>query len=264
MVKDANMRLSSIVAGVAFLLALFVLPMPVYAQGGIQKIIVGLNSAPPYRTVREGGKATIYSGYYVDVFRAAAARAGFRPVFVQMPVKRALASMQMGTIDIMLGLNWTEEREKSMKFVAFDLPAEVKSFLTPLGASDIRTMADLQDKTIGIMAGASYKSLLQEPEGALVFEGKDSAALLKMLETGRLDVVVVPKMLAIYQMKETGVTLQTASLTLPGKTSHFALSRKSQFLTNGGLQKFEAALRELADNGTLDRIGEVYGLSEVH
>src|SRR3546814_1419285 len=72
------------------MLCLALLPQRLLAADG-PVLQVLLNDAPPYRIIDDSTRPPRYSGIYVDIARTAAARAGVRLDFMQVPYARAFA-----------------------------------------------------------------------------------------------------------------------------------------------------------------------------
>lgn len=58
-----------------------------------------------------------WSGYYVDLVNALLSEAGFKAEWVAFPWSRALAYMKAGTLDIILNLSWTRDREEFIDYI---------------------------------------------------------------------------------------------------------------------------------------------------
>lgn len=118
--------------------------------------VVALNNAPPYRIIKEKADGKEFSGIYVDFIRELAGRLGFPLEFKQVPFRRALALMENGDADIMVGPDRTGEREKYMLYLDEAFTRERKAFFTGATSPDITRYEDLETLQIGVHRGSVY------------------------------------------------------------------------------------------------------------
>src|SRR3546814_7218471 len=85
-------------------------------------VVCSSDLAPPYRIIDGSTRPPRDSSIYVVIARTAAARAGVRLDFIQVPYAGAFAMMQNGDGDLMLGPNRTPEREAYLLYLDPALP----------------------------------------------------------------------------------------------------------------------------------------------
>lgn len=208
-----------------------------------------INHAPPYR-IAEGGPI---GGLYVEIYRAAAARAGLPPPdFQAVPLARAFRMMEAGEGDVMLGPNRTAEREAYLIFLDEPLDAEPKALVIGAAAADIASYDQLRGLRVGVLRGANYF----QPFDSDAAIGKEVLTAyeqgLRMVAGGRVDAVIVPERQAVWLLRAENLPLRLATFRAPGTPSHIVIARRSPLITRrAGL---EAALRSLRQDGTLDAI----------
>lgn len=221
-------------------------------------ITVVVNNAPPYRIIDENISPPVYSGMYIDVIEDAARRAGFDIHYRNVPFRRALYLMQAGDADVMLGPNKTPDRATFMYFLKTPLPAETKAVYVADGAADIRKLSDLENRTVGVLRGASYNPRFDAASDIDRFGAADYLTLFRMLEQHRIDAVIVPAVLARYLLHREPHAVHPASLTFAGKPSYIAVSRQSRFFQQGNHIALEHALGQMQRDGSLRRIFQLY------
>ena len=237
------------------LVALLVLVQPSVAR----TLIVAVNNAPPYRVVDEEVDSTTYSGIYIDVMREAAKRAGLGLAFTVVPFKRALYLLERGEADLMLGPNRTEERQKYMYYFGAALPDEPKAVYIGQSDPDIRDVKDLNDKTVGVLRGASYNWRLQDATDVRLIEAADYSTLFRMLDMQHINALIVPELQAVEQIRREGpYHIRKAELVLQGQPSFIAISRRSDYFTDGSFTKLERVLVDMRQDGTFGRIYNRY------
>ncbi|WP_286714122.1 transporter substrate-binding domain-containing protein [Marinobacter sp. tcs-11] len=221
------MRWIALKSGLAGMLMLLWAPL-VLSQQGTETVepltvTVGVDHSPPYRIIEPSRK----TGLYLDIFEEIADRLGWRVEYREAPFRRVLLLMRRGEVDVMLGPLRTEEREEFMTFVAPAFPPERRLFFYLNEQNRIERYSDLQGKTIGILEGARYFTRFDRDQALK----KESAAhyenLMKMLQRGRVDVVVAPELVGQYTLRALGIDASISPFFVPGERSWIAVSEQS-------------------------------------
>ncbi|WP_227515402.1 substrate-binding periplasmic protein [Marinobacter salinus] len=210
------------------MLLLLLVALPAWAQQGTETVepltvTVGANDAPPYRILGKGQP----TGLYVDIFEEISARLGWKVHYREAPFRRILRMVQMGEIDIMLGPLQTEDREKMMEFVAPAFPPERRLFFFTDEANRIERYSDLYGKTIGVLDGATYFSRFDDDKELVKESAPRYENLMKMLQRGRVDVVIAPELVGKYTVDELNMDVSVSPFFMPGTRSYIAVAKNS-------------------------------------
>lgn len=199
-------------------------------------VIVALSNAPPYRVV-EGKKV---SGFYVDILEAVGEQLSWEIEYQVVPFARALRNMKLGRADVMLGPRRTPQREEYMDFSIPAFPPENIVIVYKNAANQVSSVGELGDKTIGVLRGSSYLEALDRDGRLSREEEKDYETLLRMLDRGHLDLVLIPELVSENLQRAMKLDFKRAELTMPGEVSYIAISRKSPLMAQIG--NIQAAL----------------------
>lgn len=230
------------------LLGLFLLVPLASAAEDKLGVTVGINHAPPYRVVTDDG----VTGLYVDIFNEMADRMGWKVRYVEAPFRRVLRMMEEGEVDVMLGPLQTSEREAIMAFVAPVFPSERKLFFYHRDENRITEYEDLYGMTIGVLAGGSYSEPFDNDEALTKEPIARYENLMRMLEMGRVDVVVAPELVGRYTVNQLGIDASASPYQMPGEHSYIAISRNSPVLSRQ--DQVRATFEQIRKDGTYDKL----------
>ncbi|MBL3558641.1 MULTISPECIES: substrate-binding periplasmic protein [Marinobacter] len=228
-----------------------VVPLVSAAEDNLS-VTVGINHAPPYRVVTDEG----VTGLYVDIFNEIADRIDWNVRYVEAPFRRILRMMEDGDIDVMLGPVKTAEREEMMAFVAPVFPPERKLFFYHRDENRVTEYEDLYGMKIGVLAGASYFEKFDTDEELTKEPIARYENLMRMLEMGRVDVVVAPELVGRYTVNQLGIDASESPYQVPGEHSYIAISRNSPVLSRR--EQISATFEQLRRDGTYDRLVSGY------
>lgn len=205
-------------AGVLLFCLLLTLSSPTQAD----PLRVVVNHAPPYRII----DPPYYTGYYIDLFKLAAARAELEIRFISVPLKRAFQMLENGEADLILGPNKTPDREQFLIFLTqVPFPAEDKVFIVAHPELVIRNLANLQNKRIDTLAGAAYHPDIDRSSQLNKHELKSYEQGLQRLMRDRSDVVIMPEAQADWLIHSLQLPLIKSPFHLRGSPSYMAWSR---------------------------------------
>ena len=183
---------------------------------------VVVNHAPPYRII----DPPYYTGYYIDLFKLAAARAKLEIRFISVPLKRAFQMLENGEADLILGPNKTPDREEFLIFLTqVPFPAEDKVFIVAHPEQVILNLANLQNKRIDTLAGAAYHPDIDRSSQLNKHELKSYEQGLQRLMRDRSDVVIMPEAQADWLIHSLQLPLIKSPFHLRGSPSYMAWSR---------------------------------------
>ena len=157
---------------------------------------------PPFCIVHEDGLA---DGFAVELLRAALAKMGREVTFRTGPWETVRGWLERGGIDCLPLVGHTPEREELFDFT---IP-----YMTMRGAiivradtTGIHTLADLHDRTVGVMHTDNAEEFLRRKErGIDILATPTFSEALQALAQDRCDAVVMQRLVAIRLLEETGL-----------------------------------------------------------
>jgi|SRR5690554_3028220 len=238
----------------AFLISmLWLMALPLQAQQGTEtieplEVVVGVNHSPPYRILEPGRN----SGLYLEIFEEVADRLGWKVHYREAPFRRVLLMMKRGEVDIMLGPVQTGVREEFMTFVAPAFPPERRLFFYMDERNRIDRYNDLQGKALGVLDGANYFSRFDLDEELIKEPAASYDNLMRMMEKGRVDVVIAPELVGVHTVRKLGLDVQISPFFVPGERSWIAVSDQSPALKYA--DDIRAALKLIERQGIKENI----------
>ncbi len=230
----------------------------------INKLVVGYdNSYPPYGFIGDDGEPT---GFDLDLAAKVCEMKDWELETVAIDWDAKDALLEQGSINCIWNGFTLEGREDKYTFSEpYMLNEQV---IVVKDDSDIRSFANLSDKTVLTQAGSAALEVLEDEEGqadlAATFESLDTISdynqAFMQLESGMVDAVACDLSIAAYQMSANPDTYR--QLTEPLSSEHYAVGFK---LGDEALaDEVTEALKELYENGTVEELCnkyEEYGLS---
>ena len=247
------MKISKIILGVAASLALTAM---VSCSKASNEFVIGLDDSFPPMGFRDENNEIV--GYDIDLAREVALRLGLK--FRAQPISWSAKEQELNTkkIDcIWNGLSITPERLEALSFTKPYLNnAQV---VIVRADSGINSLADMKDKILGVQAGSSaadavdsapdFKASLKQ-----VVDFADNIMALNDLEIGGLDGVAMDSVVAEYSLKVTGKPFVLLSESLAPEQYGIAFKKYNTELRD----KVQAALNEMAADGTVAKISEIW------
>jgi polar amino acid transport system substrate-binding protein len=221
------------------------------ALAGDKVLTVAVNHAPPYRIISREDAQTTFSGIYVDIAKKLAGENDITIEFVEVPFARALAMMEAGTADMMLGPNRTPERERYMAYLPTPIDEEPKIFLVRDNAPVVRDYQDLQGRVIAVLDNSVYFDRFDADDTLQKFEVSSYETGFAMLAAKRLDVIIAPERLGRYLIRDYA-GLAVSPYRVDGRPSYIAVSRKSELMAKFGA--LNASLGGLVESGEVDKV----------
>ncbi|WP_111497882.1 substrate-binding periplasmic protein [Marinobacter bohaiensis] len=196
------------------------------AQADRQRVVVGVNHAPPYRIIEDGH----IGGFYIDVFNEIGRQLDWEIVYREAPFRRLLKLMEDGQVDVMLGPVRTPERETYMAYVAQAFPAEQRLFFYQQPENRITEYGDLAGKTIGMLRGSAHFPRFDRDDTLDKAPATRYRNLMQMLAMDHVDVVIAPELMGLQLIDREGLDVHVSPYTVPGKPAWIAVSRRSPML----------------------------------
>ena len=192
-------------------------------------------------------------GYDVDIAKVVGDKLGVKVEFVETPWDSMFAALEANRFDIVAN-QVTINAERKAKYDLSD-PYAIGQGVIVTRADDasITALADLKGKVAAENPTSNWAQLARD-HGAHVESVDGFAQAIKLLNQGRVDVVVNDS-IAVYQyLAETGdKTVKIAAQTDEKSEQGFAARKDS-----GLLPELNKALKELSADGTLAAISQKY------
>lgn len=229
------------------------------ADNGAKKFVVGFDADFPPYGFKEGNE---YKGFDLDLARAVCEKKGW--TFVANPINWDSKDMELnsGSIDCIWNGFTIQGRENAYTFSS---PYVDNSQVVMVKAdSPIKTLADLAGKTVGVQTdtpvqkalssggdkaalGATFKSLVVEP---------NYNQAVNELNAGAVDAVALDVGVAKRKMADMPGRFVLLPEIVMSETYGIGFKKGNEALRD----EVEAALREVAAEGTMAKLAEKYGI----
>lgn len=243
-------RMTAVLTRLAFgsLLALFGVlagPQPVSAQSPAS-LTIASEDLPPYSTRERTGFEDLLA---TEMYR----RLGIELRIIPLPSERVLANANAGIEDGVFG-RIGGMTEKYPNLVQFEESIRLSEFVAFSRRRDIEISGwdSLKPYNVGIITG--WKILEWNiKESKSLTKVKTVRQLFKMLDAGRVDVVVYMRWAGLHSIRELDIEgVRIVEPPLATKKSYWYLHKKHRDL----VPRASAMLREMKRDGTYDRIFE--------
>jgi cystine transport system permease protein len=222
---------------------------PVKASGVLRVGTEGVYSPFSYHDPATGQLV----GYDVDVARAVADKLGVKVEFVETPWDAIFAALEANRFDVVAN-EVTISPERQQKY-DLSKPYSVGEGVIVTRADDnsVKSLDDIKGKVAGETATSNWAQVARD-HGARVESVEGFTQAIKLLNQGRVDLVINDSIAVYAYLAETGDTSVKIAGTTGEKSDQGLAARKN----SGLLPDLNKALDELKDNGTLASISEKY------
>jgi His/Glu/Gln/Arg/opine family amino acid ABC transporter permease subunit len=192
-------------------------------------------------------------GYDVDVAKAVGDKLGVQVEFVETPWDSMFAALESNRFDIVANQVTINDERKKLYDLSDPYAIGQGVIVTRADDNSIKSLADLKGKVAAENPTSNWAQLARE-NGARVESVDGFAQAIKLLNQGRVNVVVNDS-IAVYQyLAETGdKSVKIAAETKEKSEQGFAARKDS-----GLLPELNKALKELSADGTLATISNKY------
>ena len=217
------------------------------------EFVLGLDDSFPPLGFREE-KTNDIVGYDIDLATEVCKRLGVTLRCQPIDWNAKEQELNTGNIDcIWNGFTMTPEREEALSFTKPYL--ENAQVVIVRGDSQVKTLADLAGKTIGLQGGSSAADAVAanpEFQASLkeIIEVKDNLTALMDLEIGGVDAVVMDMVVGNYSIKTSGKDFVVLDESLSAEKYGVGF-RKGDVKLRDEVQKI---LEEMAADGTVAEI----------
>lgn len=217
------------------------------SSGKAETLTMGTNASfPPYEYVDDNGKIV---GIDAEIAQAIADKLGMKLEIKDMEFESLVPAVKAKSIDLALaGMTVNEERKQSVNFS--DSYSTGVQVVIVKENSEIKTVDDLKGKKIGVQAGTTGDTYCTDDFGEEnVKQFSNGSLAVAALANGQVDCVVIDNEPAKnYVAANSGLKiLDTEYVT---EDYAIAISKDNDEL----LKKVNNALKELKDDGTVDKI----------
>ena len=214
---------------------------------------VGTNAEfPPFEYVGDDGEV---DGFDIALIKAIGEKMGYTVEVENMEFASLVASI--GTkIDVSIaGMTVTDERKETVDFSDSYYTA-VQYVIVPEG-SDIKSVADLEGKTIGVQLGTTGDFIVEEIEGATASQYNKAVDAVNDLLNERVDAVIIDKNPAlVFEEKFSGQVVAMDGADFGFEPEHYAIA-----MPKGDTEladKINGALKEMQEDGSFDALVKEY------
>jgi len=217
-------------------------------SGGGEPLTVGSDIPyPPF----EQGKSGNYTGFDIELMEAIAEKIGRKAEFQDTSFETIFRDVAQGKFEAVISAaTITDEREKAVDFSNPYYLSE-QAVLVKEG-SDVKSLEDLEGKTVGVQQGTTGLELAKEELGDAEVrpfpEGPDAVNALK---AGTVEGVVIDAPVAQNAVEKSG-GIEIAEKVPTEETYGIAVAQGETDL----LDEINKALKEVEDDGTYEKIYE--------
>lgn len=222
-----------------------------FAGCGKDKLVMGTNAEfPPYEFVDDNGD---FAGIDVEIAQAIADKLGMELEIRDMAFNSLITAVQNDSVDLVLaGLTVDEERKEAVNFT--ESYATGVQVIIVKEDSDIASSDDLEGKKIGVQTGTTGDAYCTSDYGQENVKQYDNGALaVAALVNGQVDCVVIDNEPAKNYVK-ANAGLKILETEYVVEDYAIAISKDNDEL----LKKVNDALKELKEDGTIDKIIKKY------
>ncbi|WP_231965761.1 ABC transporter permease subunit [Mycobacterium sp. E802] len=193
------------------------------------------------------------TGYDVDVARAVADKLGVRVEFVETPWDSIFAALEANRFDVVANEVTINDERKAKYDLSEPYSVGEGVIVTRADDNSITSLADLKGKVAAENATSNWSEIARAA-GARVEAVEGFTQAIKLLNQGRVDVVVNDSIAVYAYLAETGDT----TVKIAGKVGEKAEQGFAARKNSGLLPELNQALDELRADGTLAAISQRY------
>lgn len=178
---------------------------------------------------------------------------------VQKPWARCLKSMESGSVDMMIGLAYTEDRAKYIEYIDLAYYRVKPAFFQLKNKTKISNYKDLSNKKIGYVNGSSY---FKEFDNDLTLEKvalPQEKMLITMLLRNSIDLFIGSDIQVKYELNKKKLSnriIETAYSPDHQIDLYIGISKKSDLIDKKDI--IEEAISKIINDGKVDEIVQGY------
>ncbi|WP_226667674.1 transporter substrate-binding domain-containing protein [Metabacillus litoralis] len=222
------------------------------ADSGDQNVLKMATSAdyPPFEYI-DTAKGSEIIGFDIDLIHALAEKTGYEVKVQDMDFNSLIPALQAKQIDLVLaGMTPTPERAENVDFT--DIYYTANHMIVSLKDKEVKSIEDLEGKTVGVQLGSIQQEKATEisEKVTIKIENRNKISeLVQELKSGRIDAAIIEDTVANGYFEKDE---QLAGFTLDSSEeagSAIAFQKESKYT-----EEFDAALKEMKENGELDKL----------
>ena len=215
-------------------------------------LIVGTNAEfPPFEYIGDDGEP---DGFDIALIKAIGEKMGMEVQVENMEFASLVAAIGTKIDASIAGMTVTDERAQVVDFS--DTYYDAVQSVIVAADSDIATADDLKGKSIGVQMGTTGNFIADDIEGATVQAYNKGVDAVNDLLNGRVDAVIIDTNPAnVFAKNFEGQVVALDGAQFDFEPEHYAIA-----LPKGSdlVEKVNAALAELKEDGTFDAIVDEY------
>ena len=212
--------------------------------------VIGTNAEyPPFEYLEDGQVC----GLDADIIAAAAEKMGIKYKWSNMNFDGLIPALQTKKVNaVIAGMSITPERSKAVNFSMPYLTSNV-AFIANKN-NPINGAEELEGKNYGAELGTTKEAVARKIKGATVTPFSSNTGALVALKSGKIDGIVLDESVGIEFVKNNPELMMAA--VLEGEPKAIAFNKDDNELK----EKFDKALKELIEDGTIQKLREKYGV----
>ncbi|WP_370639656.1 ABC transporter substrate-binding protein/permease [Allobranchiibius sp. GilTou73] len=221
------------------------------STASVPKVLrVGTEGTYPPFDFNQSGKLT---GYDVEVVQQIAQRLGVKVQFVQVPFDSLFAALKAGRIDMIADQITINPERQSLYDLSSPYVDTTGVIVTRKSENDIHSLADIKGRKAAESSTSNWGDIARKA-GARVQTVEELDQSLKLLQEGRIDVLVNDQLAVKYAIRVTGASdLKIAGTTSDASQSAFAARKGSGFMT-----QIDTQIAAMKSDGSLKKIYDKY------
>lgn len=194
------------------------------ANAAKDSLIACIDEHPPYQILGEQPK-----GLHIDALHKLSTLLAKNITFIQSPnFARCVALLERGEVNVIAGLNPTEERKRFAFFAPFKQADSLK--VISKQEITIKSYDDFKNKIIGVSRGTLYFHRFDQDKELDKIEMQNDRIGLSLLQKQRIDLMMVsPALLEMFAKDIKNANLKISPITLEelrNKETFFGFSKK--------------------------------------
>lgn len=194
------------------------------------------------------------SGFEMDLVRAVGKELGAKIEFQVLSFDAIIPAMLSGTVEMgAAGFSITEERKKRVLYSDTFYTSGLSLVTTKAKAGAVKSMKDLEGKTIGVQIGTTSHNAAKKVKGAKIVTFNTAGEAILDLSIGGSDAVINDRPVTAYimtQQPKLGAQLVHQPETYSADDFAFVFRKDQSVLKD----EVNAALAKLKSNGEYDKI----------